>query len=65
MFSGDVFVDVAVADLKVPNDNYKTGHFTSCKEFAGVRSAECGKCRVWKMRSVESAECGKCGVWKM
>ena len=46
MFSGDVFVDVAVADLKVPNDNYKTGHFTSCKGFAGVRS-------------VENAECGK------
>ena len=31
----------------------------------GVRSAECGKCGVWKVRSVESAECGKCGVWKM
>ena len=22
-------------------------------------NAECGKCRVWKMRSVENAECGK------
>ena len=31
----------------------------------GVRSAECGKCGVWKIRSVENAECGKCGVWKM
>ena len=31
----------------------------------GVRSAECGKCGVWKMRSVENAECGKCGVWKV
>jgi len=31
----------------------------------GVRSAECGKCEVWKMRSVENAECRKCGVWKM
>ena len=31
----------------------------------GVRSAECGKCGVWKMRGVENAECGKCGVWKM
>ena len=31
----------------------------------GVRSAECGKCRVWKMRGVENVECGKCGVWKM
>ena len=31
----------------------------------GVRSAEFGKCGVWKVRSVESAECGKCGVWKM
>ena len=31
----------------------------------GVRSAECGKCRVWKMQSVENMECGKCGVWKM
>ena len=31
----------------------------------GVRSAECGKCRVWKMRGVENEECGKCGVWKM
>ena len=34
-----------------------------------VENTECGKCRVWKMRSVESAECvlfsGKCGVWKM
>ena len=30
----------------------------------GVRSAECGKCRVWKMRSVENAGCGKRGVWK-
>ena len=25
----------------------------------GVRSAECGKCGVWKTRSVENAECGK------
>ena len=25
----------------------------------GVRSAECGKCGVWKVRSVENAECGK------
>ena len=31
----------------------------------GVRSVECGKCGVWKVRSVESAECGKCGVWKV
>ena len=31
----------------------------------GVRSAECGKCGVWKMRSLENAECGKCVVWKM
>ena len=31
----------------------------------GVRSAECGRCGVWKMRSVENAECRKCGVWKM
>ena len=31
----------------------------------GVRSAECGKCGVWKMRGVENAECGKRGVWKM
>ena len=31
----------------------------------GVRSAECGKCGVWKMRSVENAGCGKRGVWKM
>ena len=30
-----------------------------------TRSAECGKCGVWKMRSVENEECGKCGVWKM
>ena len=35
-----------------------------------VRSAECGKRGVWKVRSVESAEygnveCGKWGVWKM
>ena len=30
-----------------------------------TRSAECGKCGVWKMRSVENAECRKCGVWKM
>ena len=28
----------------------------------GVRSAECGKCGVWKMQSVENAEYGKCGV---
>ena len=28
----------------------------------GVRSAECRKCGVWKMRSVENAECRKCGV---
>ena len=34
-------------------------------EECGVRSAECGKCGVWKVRSVESAECGKWGVWKM
>ena len=27
-----------------------------------VRSAECRKCGVWKMRSVENAECRKCGV---
>ena len=25
-----------------------------------MRGAECGKCRVWKMRSVENAGCGKC-----
>ena len=25
----------------------------------GVRSAECGKCGVWKMRSVENEECEK------
>ena len=31
----------------------------------GVRSEECGKCGVWKVRSVESAECGKCGVRKL
>jgi len=30
-----------------------------------MRSAECGKYGVWKMRSVENAECGKRGVWKM
>ena len=35
-----------------------------------MRSAECGKCGVWKMRSVENeecenVECRKCGVWKM
>ena len=30
-----------------------------------MRSAECGKCGVWKMRSVENEECGKCEVWKM
>ena len=30
-----------------------------------VRSAERGKCGVWKPRSVETAECGKCGVWKI
>ena len=30
-----------------------------------MRSAECGKCGVWKTRSVENAECGKRGVWKM
>jgi len=30
-----------------------------------VENAECGKRRVWKMRSVENEECGKCGVWKM
>ena len=29
-----------------------------------MRSAECGKCGVWKMRSVANEECGKCGVWK-
>ena len=29
------------------------------------KCAECGKCGVWKMRSVENAEYGKCGVWKM
>ena len=34
-------------------------------EECGVRSAECGKCRVWKVRSVENAEYGKCGVWNM
>ena len=33
-------------------------------------SAECGKCRVWKMRSVEmrsveNEECRKHGVWKI
>ena len=27
-------------------------------------SAECGKCGVWKMRTVEYVECGKYGVWK-
>ena len=26
----------------------------------GLRGAECGKCGVWKMRSVENAGCGKC-----
>ena len=25
---------------------------------------ECGKCRVWKMRSVENAECGKCRTFE-
>ena len=30
-----------------------------------MENEECGKCGVWKMRSVENAECGKCGVWKM
>jgi len=30
-----------------------------------VENAECGKCGVWKTRSVENAECGKRGVWKM
>ena len=30
-----------------------------------TRSAECGKCGVWKTRSVENAQCGKRGVWKM
>ena len=39
-----------------------------------MRSAECGKCGVWKTRSVENGsvenaeceneECGKRGVWK-
>ena len=24
-----------------------------------MENAECGKCGVWKMRSVENAECGK------
>ena len=31
----------------------------------GVRSAECGKCVVWKVRGVENKEYGKCEVWKM
>ena len=30
-----------------------------------MENVECGKCGVWKMRSVENEECGKCGVWKM
>ena len=38
-----------------------------------VEKVECGKCGVWKMRSVENgsvgnagnAECGKWGVWKV
>ena len=30
-----------------------------------VRSAECGKCGVWKTRSVENAECRKRAVWKI
>ena len=35
-----------------------------------VDYAECGKCGVWKMRSIENEEleneeCRKCGVWKM
>lgn len=30
-----------------------------------MEDVECGKCRLWKIRSVENAECGKCGVWKM
>ena len=41
-----------------------------------VENVECGKCGVWKMKSVqkcgvwkmwsvENKECGKCGVWKM
>ena len=34
-------------------------------ENAEMENAECGKCGVWKMRSVENAECGKCGVWKL
>ena len=29
------------------------------KFLCGLRSAECGKCGVWKMRSVENEECGK------
>ena len=33
-------------------------------EECGVRSAECRKGGLWKMRSVENAECGKCGVLK-
>ena len=30
-----------------------------------MRSAECGKCGVWKEQSVENVECGKSRVWKM
>ena len=29
-----------------------------------VKNVECGKCGVWKMRSVED-ECRKYGVWKI
>ena len=43
-------------------------HFMQRSEFGGkprVRSAECGKWGMWKMRNVENTECGKCGVWKV
>ena len=30
-----------------------------------MRSAECGKRGVWKVRGVENAECGKCRNMKL
>ena len=63
--SGEGEVDVYRFMSKHSSDHF--GLFCGSVENAecGVRSAECGKCGVWKMRSVENAECGKCGVWKM
>ena len=38
---------------------YKTVKWKMRSAECGVRSAECGECGVWKMRSVENAQCGK------